>query len=87
MAVSVTELLALPFEERAKLAEALWESVAPGDLEPLIREMRACMEQAGQSLEATAWRLQHLDAELERNREEIREALRGTAPEWPFAVP
>jgi hypothetical protein len=39
--VDLSELLALPVEERAKLAEAFWDNVARAELEPLIKEFVA----------------------------------------------
>jgi hypothetical protein len=80
-------LLALPFEERAKLAEALWESVAPADLERLVKEFRAAMAQSNLAVEAARWRLHRLDAELRQGRADVREAVLRSGDQWQFASP
>ncbi len=87
MGVDLSELLALPIEERAKLAEALWDSVARAELEPLIKEFVARVERTSKTLEATNSRLEHFDEELERSRAEVREAVLRSQEEWPFVVP
>ena len=87
MAVNLSELLALPPERRLELAEALAESVAPADLKPLVREFVAGAERTNRALEATLRRLDCLDETLERNRAEVREAVRRSGEKWPFLLP
>jgi uncharacterized membrane protein YccC len=86
MAVDLSELLALPPEERLRLAEALWASVARAELEPLAKEFIERVERTNRSLDATIRRLENLDETLARDRAEVREATRRAAEEWPFAV-
>jgi len=87
MAVNLSELLALPSEQRLKLAEALAESVAPAELEPLVREFVAGAKSTNQVLEAALSRLARLDETLERNRAEVREAVLRSGDGWPFPLP
>ena len=87
MAVNVTELLALPREEREKLLEALMETTVPSDIPPLIREFVARTEQANRALEAALERLSRLDDTIERNRAAVREAVRQSGEIWPFQLP
>jgi hypothetical protein len=82
MGVDHSELLALP-EVRAKLAEALWDSVARAELEPLIKEFVARVERTNKTLQATISRLEYFDEELERSRAEVREAVIRSQEEWP----
>ena len=87
MAVNVTELLALPREEREKLLEALMETTVPPDVPPLIREFVARTERTNRALEMALQRLSCLDETIERNRAEVREAVRKSGDVWPFALP
>jgi hypothetical protein len=87
MAISLSELLGLPLEERMKLAEALLDSVAPADLEPLVKEFVAQVDKTNQLLDATIRRLEHLDEELERNRAEVREEVLKAHEERAFRLP
>ena len=86
MAVNLSELLALPIEERSKLAEALLESIARAELEPLAREFVERVKRTNKALDAAIARLDHFDEEVERGRVEVREAVRRSAEEWPFPV-
>lgn len=76
MAVNLSELLGLPSEERLKLAETLMESAAPADIESLLKEFVAGMERTNRAVEAALERLSRMDHEIERNRAEVREAVR-----------
>ena len=87
MAVNLSELLALPSEQRLKLAETLMGSAAPADLESLLREFVTGMEQTNRTIEATLERLSHFDETIERNRVEVREAVWLSADVWPFPLP
>jgi len=87
MAVNVTELLALPREEREKLLEALMETTVPADIPPLIREFVARTERTNRALEVALERLSRLDQTIERNRAEVREAVRRSGDAWPFPLP
>jgi hypothetical protein len=87
MAVNVTELLALPREEREKLLEALMETTVPADIPPLVREFVARTERTNRALEAALERLSRLDETIERNRAEVREAVRQSGGVWPFPLP
>jgi hypothetical protein len=87
MAVDLSELLALPAEERLRLAEALWTSVAPGDLWPLIVEFIERSERINRALDATIRRFEELDATLARDRAEVRESVLRAGEEWPFEAP
>jgi hypothetical protein len=87
MAVNVTELLALPREEREKLLEALMETTVPADIPPLVREFVARTERTNRALEAALERLSGLDETIERNRAEVREAVRQSGEVWPFPLP
>jgi putative addiction module component (TIGR02574 family) len=86
MAVHLSDLLALPADERLRLAEALWASVAPEDLEPLAREFIRRVARTNEALDATIRRLGRLDETLKRDRAEVREATRRAAEEWPFYI-
>ena len=87
MAVNVTELLALPREEREKVLEALMETTVPGDIPPLIREFAARTERTNRALEVVLERLSRLDETIERNRAEVRDAVRASGEVWPFPLP
>jgi hypothetical protein len=87
MAVDLSELLALPAEERLRLAEALWTSVAPADLAPLIVEFIERAERINRALDATHRRCEELDATLARDRAEVRESVLRSGEEWPFELP
>ncbi|HET8699694.1 MAG TPA: hypothetical protein VFO94_19580 [Gammaproteobacteria bacterium] len=87
MAVNLAELLALPADERLKLAEALWTSVAPADLALLIAEFVERAERINNALDATIRRLETLDEVLARDRAEAREAVLRAGDAWPFERP
>jgi hypothetical protein len=87
MGVNLAELLALPSEERLKLAETLMESAAPADLEPLLKEFVLGMERTNRAVEAALERLSRMDDTLERNRAEVREAVRRSRDVWPLPLP
>ena len=87
MAVDLSELLALPAEERLRLAEALWSSVAPRDLAPLIMEFIERAERINRALDATHRRLEELDETLARDRAQVRESVLRAGEEWPFELP
>jgi len=87
MAVNLPELLALPREERMKLAETLMESAVPSDIGPLLREFVARTERTNRALEAVLDRLSRMDEIIERNRAEVREAVRRSGETWPFPLP
>ena len=87
MAINVTELLALPREEREKLLEALMETTVPSDIPPLMREFVARTERTNRALEVVIERLSRLDETIERNRSEIREQVRQSGDVWPFPLP
>ena len=87
MAVDLSELLALPAEERLRLAEALWASVAPADLAPLIVEFIERAERINLALDATHRRFEELDQTLARDRAEVRESVLRAGEEWPFVLP
>ena len=87
MAVNVTELLALPHEERLRLAEMLMESTVPPDIGPLLRDFVVSLERTNRTLEAALERLSTFDERLERVRVEAREAAIGSGDAWPFPLP
>ena len=87
MAVNVTELLALPREEREKLLKALMETTVPSDIPALIREFVARTERTNRALEVVLDRLSRLDETIARNRSEIREEVRQSGDVWPFPPP
>lgn len=87
MAITVTDVLALPLEEREKLLEALMETTIPVDIPPLLREFVARTEQTNRALESTLDRLGRLDETIERNRVEVRAAVRQSQETWPFPLP
>ena len=85
--MELSELLALPAEERLRLAEALWSSVAPADLAPLIVEFIERAERINRALDATIRRFEELDEALARDRAEVRESVLRAGEEWPFETP
>ncbi|HUL82558.1 MAG TPA: hypothetical protein VL131_10450 [Gammaproteobacteria bacterium] len=87
MAVNLSELLALPIEERTKLAEALLDSVARAELEPLAKEFVERVKKTNAALDATIARLERFDDEVERQRVEVREAVLRSGEAWPFPLP
>ena len=87
MAVDLSELLALPAEERLRLAAALWTSVAPADLGPLIVEFIERAERINRALDATIRRFEELHETLARDRAEVRESVLRAGEEWPFEAP
>lgn len=86
MAVNLTELLALPREERIKLAETLMESAAPSDMQPLLRDFVERMERTNRALEVALERMKALDGRIEIDRAEVREAVRRSGESWPFPL-
>ncbi|MEO8467888.1 MAG: hypothetical protein ABI640_21410 [Gammaproteobacteria bacterium] len=87
MAVNLSELLALPSEQRLELAEALMESVAPEDLQVLVREFLAGSKRTNEAVEAALRRFEQLNETIERNRAEAREAVLRSDEAWPFPLP
>jgi len=87
MAVDLSELLALPAEERLRLAEALWSSVAPRDLAPLIMEFIERAERINRALDATHRRFEELDETLASDRAQVRESVLRAGEEWHFELP
>ena len=85
MAVNMSELLALPREERERLAEALMASTVPADIVLLLREFTARTERTNGALDAALDRLEHLDEKLARSRAEVREAVLRSGDRWPFS--
>jgi len=81
------DVLALPREEREKLLEALMETTVPSDIPPLIREFVARTERTNHALEVVLERLRRVDETIERNRAEVREAVRRSGAVWPFPLP
>jgi hypothetical protein len=86
MAITVTDVLALPREERERLLEALMETTIPADIPALLREFVERTERTNRKLEA-ALGLRCLDETIERNRAEVREAVRRSGDVWPFPLP
>ena len=86
MVVNLSELLALPIEERTKLAEALLDSVARAEIKPLARELAERARRTNAALDAAISRLDHFDEELERNRAEVREEVLRSGESWPFPL-
>ena len=87
MAVNLSELLALPAEERLKVADALWSSVAPADLGPLVVEFIERAERINRALDARIRRFEELDETLARDRAQVRESVLRGGEEWPFEAP
>ena len=86
MAVDLNELLALPPEERMKLAETLMESAAPPDIGPLLRQLVTSLERTHRALDLAIARLIALDERFRRARAEVREAVLHSGEQWPFSV-
>lgn len=84
MAVRLDELLALPPEERVKLAEALLESAAPPDIAPLLRELVTALERTNRALDLAIARLIGFDDRLQRVRADVREAVLRSGEQWLF---
>jgi hypothetical protein len=87
MAVNLSELLALPPDERVRLAELLMESTVPPDIGPLLRDLVASLERTNRALEAALERRSAFDEKLERGRAEAREAVIRSGRVWPFPLP
>lgn len=87
MAVNLSELLALPPEERLRLADALWSSVAPADLGPLVVEFIERAERINRALDASIRRFEELDETLARDRAEVRGSVIRAGEEWPLEAP
>jgi hypothetical protein len=87
MSINVNDVLALPREEREKLLEALMETTVPSDIPPLVREFVVRTERTNRLLEAALERLSRMDETIERNRAEVREAVRQSGDRWPFPLP
>jgi hypothetical protein len=60
------------------------EATVPSDIPPLIREFVARTERTNRALEVVLERLSRLDETIERNRAEVREAVRRSGDVWPF---
>jgi hypothetical protein len=71
-----------PAEERLRLGEELWASVAPADLWPLVAEFIERADRTNRALDVTIRRLDDLDELLARDRAEARESARRAAEEW-----
>lgn len=87
MAVDMNELLALPPEERIKLAETLMESAVPGDIAPLLRQFVSGLERTNRALDLAIARLSVFDERLRRARAEVREAVLSSGEKWPLPLP
>jgi hypothetical protein len=87
MAVDLSELLALPADERLRLAEALLTSVAPADLVPLVVEFIDRAERTTRALDLTIRRFEELGEILARDRAEARESVLRSSEDWPFELP
>jgi hypothetical protein len=86
MAADLKALLALPREERMRLAETLLESAAPAELGALLREFASGLERTNHALELAIARLSAFDERLQRSRAEVREAVLLSGEAWPFPV-
>jgi hypothetical protein len=86
MAADLEELLALPPEERMKLAEALLASAAPAEIGALLRELARGLERTNHALELAIARLSAFDERLRRSRAEVREAVLLSGEAWPFPL-
>ncbi len=86
MAVDLKALLALPREERMRLAETLLESAAPDELGASLREFASGLERTNHALELAIARLSAFDERLQRSRAEVREAVLLSGEAWPFPV-
>ena len=87
MAIDLAELLALPRDERMKLAEALMESAVTPDIGPLLRDFAGALERTTRALDLAIARFSALDERLARNRAETREAVLESGEAWPFPLP
>jgi hypothetical protein len=86
MSVELSELLALPKEERLRLAEMLMEGTVPPDIGPLLRDFVGSLERTNRALDLAIARLSALDERLARGRAEVREAVLTSGEGWPFPV-
>jgi len=86
MVVDVNELLALPDDERMRLAEALMQSTVPPDVGSLLREFVSSLERTTRAFDLAIARLSALDERLARSRAEVREAVLSSAEAWPFPL-
>jgi hypothetical protein len=84
MAADLNALLALPHDERMKLAETLLESAAPPELGALLRDLASGLERTNHALELAIARLSAFDERLQRSRAEVREAVLLSGEAWPF---
>jgi hypothetical protein len=75
MAVNLAELLALPSEQRLKLAEVLLESAVPEDIALMLRDLVTRLERTSRVIDQLHGRFGRLDETLLRNRAEVREAV------------
>ena len=87
MAVDINQLLALPPEERMKLAETLMESAVPPDIALLLRQFVSGLERTNRALDLAIARLSAFDERLRRARAEVREAVLVSGEKWPFPRP
>jgi hypothetical protein len=86
MAADLNELLALPPEERMRLAEVLMESAAPAEIGPLLQEFASGLERTNRALDMAIARLSAFEERLQRSRAEVREAVLLSGDAWPFPV-
>ena len=86
MGVNLAELLALPSEERLKLAETLMESAVPADVEFLLKEFVRRHGAHEPRRRGRAERLSRMEDTIERNRAEVREAVRRSGDVWPLPL-
>jgi hypothetical protein len=63
------------------------ETTVPADIPLLLREFVARTERTNRAIEITLERLSRLDETIERNRAEVREAVRKSGEVWPFPLP
>ena len=84
MAADLNALLALPHDERMKLAETLLENAAPPELGALLRDLASGLERTNHALELAIARLSAFDERLQRSRAEVREAVLLSGEAWPF---
>jgi len=87
MPVDVSELLALPPEERVELAELLMEGTLPPDITALLRDFVGALEHTNRALDLAIARLSAFDERLARGRAEVREAVLSSGEAWPFSLP
>jgi hypothetical protein len=85
--VDVSELLALPPEERVELAELLMESTLPPDIALLLRDFVGALERTNRALDLAIARLSAFEERLARGRAEVREAVLSSGEAWPFSLP